>query len=93
MPTLAFFADVSVVAEDAKIGDTHVRVGMVAGDGGAAIWPLLIGPNRVFSIAALWYMLIAAEGIAAMGLYLRVAWREERSDFWPMLLILAGISA
>ena len=44
--TLAFFADVSVVAEDAKIGDTHVRVGLVAGDGGAVIWPLLIGPNR-----------------------------------------------
>lgn len=44
--TLAFFADVSVVAQDAKIGDTHVRVGMVAGDGGAVIWPLLIGPNR-----------------------------------------------
>ena len=54
---------------------------------------LLIGPNRIFAIAALWYMLIAAEGVAAMGLYLRVAWREERSDFWPMLLILAGIGA
>ncbi len=44
--TLAFFADVSVVAQTAKIGDTHTRVGMVAGDGGAVIWPLLIGPNR-----------------------------------------------
>lgn len=44
--TLAFMADVSVVASDAKIGDTHVRVGLVAGDGGAVIWPLLIGPNR-----------------------------------------------
>ena len=28
------------------MGDTHVRVGLVAGDGGTVIWPLLIGVNR-----------------------------------------------
>lgn len=44
--TLAFVADISVVAETAKLGDTHVRVGLVAGDGGTVIWPLLIGVNR-----------------------------------------------
>ncbi len=27
----------------ARIGDTHVRAGLVSGDGGAVIWPLLIG--------------------------------------------------
>jgi enoyl-CoA hydratase len=27
-----------------SIIDPHVQVGLVAGDGGAAIWPLLIGP-------------------------------------------------
>ena len=33
--------------EDARIGDTHVsRVGLVAGDGGTVIWPLLIGINK-----------------------------------------------
>jgi enoyl-CoA hydratase len=26
------------------IVDPHVKVGLVAGDGGAAIWPLLLGP-------------------------------------------------
>jgi enoyl-CoA hydratase/carnithine racemase len=44
--TLALLCDTSVIAETARIGDTHVRVGLVAGDGGAVIWPLLIGVNR-----------------------------------------------
>ena len=30
----------------ATIGDPHVRVGIVAGDGGTAIWPLAVGPAR-----------------------------------------------
>ncbi len=44
--TLALFADIGVISQTAKFGDTHVNVGLVAGDGGAVIWPLLIGPNR-----------------------------------------------
>jgi len=44
--TLALFCDVSVIANTAKFGDTHVKVGLVAGDGGAVVWPLLIGPAR-----------------------------------------------
>nr|WP_224741489.1 enoyl-CoA hydratase/isomerase family protein [Bradyrhizobium sp. 2S1]MCK7668238.1 enoyl-CoA hydratase/isomerase family protein [Bradyrhizobium sp. 2S1] len=42
--THALLCDISVMAEDARIGDTHVsRVGLVAGDRGTVIWPLLIG--------------------------------------------------
>jgi enoyl-CoA hydratase len=41
--TLAVAADMSFMLEDAKIADTHVNVGLVAGDGGALLWPLLIG--------------------------------------------------
>ncbi len=44
--TLALFSDMSVVADDARLGDTHIKVGLVAGDGGAVIWPLLVGPQR-----------------------------------------------
>jgi enoyl-CoA hydratase len=44
--TIALFCDVVFAAESATIGDPHVRVGLVAGDGGAVIWPLLIGVNR-----------------------------------------------
>lgn len=44
--TLALYCDVIVAADTARIGDPHVRVGLVAGDGGAAIWPQLIGYAR-----------------------------------------------
>lgn len=44
--TLALFSDVIYAADNAKIGDPHVRVGVVAGDGGAIIWPWLIGAAR-----------------------------------------------
>jgi enoyl-CoA hydratase len=41
--TVALFCDIILAAENARIGDPHVRVGLVAGDGGAIIWPLLAG--------------------------------------------------
>lgn len=43
---LALFSDVIVAAEDARFGDRHVTVGLVAGDGGSVIWPALIGVAR-----------------------------------------------
>ena len=44
--TLALHCDVIFASDKAKIGDPHVRVGLVAGDGGAAIRPYLIGFAR-----------------------------------------------
>jgi enoyl-CoA hydratase len=44
--TVALFCDITVAAEGARIADPHVKIGLVAGDGGAVIWPLLVGPNR-----------------------------------------------
>jgi enoyl-CoA hydratase len=44
--TIALFCDISFAAEHAKIADPHVKVGFVAGDGGAVIWPQLIGYAR-----------------------------------------------
>ncbi|MFU8815239.1 MAG: enoyl-CoA hydratase/isomerase family protein [Pseudomonadales bacterium] len=41
--TIALMCDVIIAAEKAVIGDPHVKVGLVAGDGGAIIWPQLIG--------------------------------------------------
>ena len=41
--TMVLFCDVIVAAENANLADTHVKYGIVAGDGGAVIWPLLIG--------------------------------------------------
>jgi enoyl-CoA hydratase len=44
--TIALLCDVIFAAPTAKIGDPHVKVGFVAGDGGAVIWPHLIGHAR-----------------------------------------------
>ena len=44
--TLALLCDLTVAADSARIGDPHVRVGLVAGDGGALAWPLLVGMAR-----------------------------------------------
>jgi len=40
---VALLADVSVMAEDAKLTDGHARLGVSAGDHAAIIWPLLCG--------------------------------------------------
>ena len=42
--SIALLCDVIVAADDVRIADPHVRVGLVAGDGGAVIWPLVLGP-------------------------------------------------
>lgn len=39
----ALLADIAIAAEDAKIGDGHVKLGVAAGDHAAIIWPLLAG--------------------------------------------------
>jgi enoyl-CoA hydratase len=44
--TLALVSDVIFAADSAKIGDPHVLIGLVAGDGGAAVWPQRIGLAR-----------------------------------------------
>ena len=44
--SIALLCDVILMADTATIGDPHVKVGIVAGDGGVAIWPLAVGPAR-----------------------------------------------
>lgn len=44
--TLALFCDFVYASPNAKLADPHVCVGLVAGDGGAVIWPQLIGFAR-----------------------------------------------
>ncbi len=44
--SLALLCDTIFMADGATLADPHVRVGIVAGDGGVAIWPLVLGPAR-----------------------------------------------
>lgn len=74
--SLALCCDVAIAAETAKIGDPHVAVGLVAGDGGALLWPQMVGYMRARE-----YLLtgdpIPAPEAAAMGLITRTVAPEE----------------
>jgi enoyl-CoA hydratase len=77
--TLALFCDVIIASEAARIGDPHVRVGLVAGDGGAVIWPQLVGYARAKEFL-MTGDLIAARDAAQMGLVNRAVPAAELDD-------------
>lgn len=41
--SVALLCDIVIAADHARFADPHVKLGLVAGDGGALIWPQLIG--------------------------------------------------
>ena len=43
---VALMADISIMAEEARISDGHVRLGVSAGDHAVILWPLLCGLAR-----------------------------------------------
>ena len=59
--TIALLCDIIVADEAALIGDPHVKVGLVAGDGGAVIWPQLVGFAKAKELLMTGDMLTAAE--------------------------------
>lgn len=68
--TLAVYADIAIAAESAVIGDPHVKVGLVAGDGGALMWPLLAGFQKAKELLFLGDNIDAREA-ARLGLIAR----------------------
>jgi enoyl-CoA hydratase len=52
--TVALLADISIVAEDVRFTDGHVRIGLAAGDHSVMLWPLLCGMAK-----AKYYLLTA----------------------------------
>jgi len=74
--TIALFCDIIIAAHHAKIGDPHVKVGFTAGDGGAVIWPQLIGYARAKEYL-LTGDLMTAEEAARIGLINRSVPAEE----------------
>ena len=57
--TVALLADVVVAGRSAVFADTHVMMGIGAGDGGQLIWPLLVGVNKAK------YFLMTGERVGA----------------------------
>ena len=44
--SIVLSADIIVASRNARIGDPHVKVGLVAGDGGTLVWPASFGMAR-----------------------------------------------
>ena len=44
--TIALLCDFVVASQTARFSDPHVDVALVPGDGGAAVWTVLVGPHR-----------------------------------------------
>ena len=76
---VALLADISIIAEEARITDGHSRLGLAAGDHAAIIWPLLCGMAK-----AKYYLLTAdfLDGREAerIGLVSRCVPRAELMD-------------
>lgn len=65
--SIALLCDLIIADDKARFADPHVRIGLVAGDGGALIWPLLIGYARAKEFL-LTGNLVSAPDAARMGL-------------------------
>ncbi|WP_372500583.1 enoyl-CoA hydratase-related protein (plasmid) [Tistrella mobilis] len=77
--TIALMCDIIIASDKAKIGDPHVSVGLVAGDGGAVIWPQLIGFARAKEFLLTGDLLTAPEA-ARIGLINRAVAPERLDD-------------
>ena len=77
--TLAVCCDIVVAHSGVKIGDPHVKVGLVAGDGGALLWPQLIGYAKAKKYLLTGDLLSAAEA-ERIGLLSEVVPAEQLDE-------------
>ena len=83
--SVAVTCDIVLIAESTYIADTHVNIGLTAGDGGAATWPLLIGMLRAKE-----YLLTGERIPAALAVEFGLANRVVADDqLMPEALALA----
>lgn len=76
---VALLADVAIAAEDARIGDGHVKLGVAAGDHAAIIWPLLAGMAKSRYYLLTGEMITGAEA-ERIGLVAKALPREDVLD-------------
>jgi len=58
--SIALLCDIIIAKDTARFADPHVKVGLSAGDGGALMWPLLIGHAKAK------HYLLTGEALTAM---------------------------
>lgn len=64
--TIALLCDYVVATEEARIGDPHVSIGLVAGDCGGALWAQRIGLGRTKEYLLTGEVLTADKAAAAL---------------------------
>ncbi|MGA6227900.1 enoyl-CoA hydratase/isomerase family protein, partial [Streptomyces umbrinus] len=77
--SLALLSDLVLIADDAYLADPHVQVGLVAGDGGALILPLLVGLTRAKELLFLGDR-VGAEEAVRLGIANRVIPKDKLLD-------------
>lgn len=93
--SIALCCDITIMAEGAKIGDTHVKVGLAAGDGGSLLWPNLVGLMRSKRFLLTGDLLTGREA-AEIGLITEAVPEAEldaRTDHWVERMMGAASSA
>ncbi|MGH9300027.1 MAG: enoyl-CoA hydratase/isomerase family protein [Acidimicrobiales bacterium] len=73
---VALLADISICADDARLGDGHVRLGLAAGDHAAIVWPLLAGMAKARYYLLTGEMLTGSEA-ERIGMVSRAVPRDE----------------
>ena len=73
---VALLADISICAEDARLGDGHVKLGVAAGDHAALSWPLLAGMAKARYYLLTGEMVTGAEA-ERIGLVSKALPREQ----------------
>jgi enoyl-CoA hydratase/carnithine racemase len=77
--SIAVSCDVVLIAESAFMADTHINVGLVGGDGGAVMWPLLMSLLKAKELLLTGDRIPAAQCVE-LGLANRVVPNAELRD-------------
>ena len=77
--SLALLSDLVLIADDTYLADPHVQVGLVAGDGGAYVLPLIVGLTRAKELLFLGDR-VSAEDAVRLGIANRAVPRDKLMD-------------
>jgi enoyl-CoA hydratase len=87
---LVLFCDIVFGADNLMLGDPHITSGLVPGDGGTVIWPMLVGPARAKEYLLTGDLMSGTEA-ERIGLINRVVPAAElKQKAWEFARRLAG---